>query len=86
MFIDLKELFERDDVKCPSFLENEKLMEELSDSEYSLENGVHTWKYKDEFKDIKITFDGETYIYLGFDEEGNEIYRKEINSEEGFIT
>jgi len=86
MFIDLKDLFERDKVKCPSFLENEKLMEELSNSEYSIENGIHTWKYKDDFRDIKITFDNETYIYLGFDEDGNEIYRKEINNENGFIT
>ena len=86
MLIDLKDLFERDKVKCPSFLENEKLMEELSNSEYSIENGIHTWKYKDDFRDIKITFDNETYIYLGFDEDGNEIYRKEINNENGFIT
>lgn len=86
MFIDLKDLFERDNVKCPSFLENEELMEELSNSEYSLENGIHTWKYKDAFRNIIISFDGETYNYLGFDEDGNEIYRKEINSEEGFIT
>lgn len=86
MFIDLKDLFERDNVECPSFLENEKLMEELSNSEYSLENGIHTWKYKDAFRNIMISFDGETYSYLGFDEDGNEIYRKEINSEGGFIT
>ena len=86
MAVLLSDLFSQVKVKCPNFLKEEKIMTELLDSEYSFENGIHTWKFKDKIRDIKITYDNETYVYQGFDEEGNEIYRKEINSEDSFIT
>ena len=86
MAVMLSDLFAQEGVKCPDFLKAEMIMTELLDSNYSFENKTHTWKFKDEYRDIKITFDNETYIYQGFDEDGNEIYRKEINKEDGFIT
>jgi len=86
MLIDLKDLFERDNVKCPNFLSKEKVMTELFTSEYSFKDGVHYWRYDDDFRHLELSFDGITYLYLGFDDDGNEIYRKELSEGESFIT
>ena len=86
MAVMLSDLFDQEGVKCPKFLADERIMSELLDSKYTFVRGVHTWEFKDEYRHIIITFDNEVYTYKGFDDEGNEIYIKEISKDSEYST
>lgn len=69
MFV--KDLFDKYNVICPNWLEKNSLEDDLIDSDYSVEEGLHKWKFKNEFKDILLTFDGEEFHFKAFDDEGH---------------
>ena len=66
----LKELFEKFDVKCPNWLKNKQINDDWADGKYSNENNTHKWTLDNPFQNLIITFDGETYTFRGFDDEG----------------
>lgn len=70
MFI--KDLFERDNVPCPEWLDD-YLEDEWMDSIYSFEDNVHKWQLQDSLKNLLISFDENEYRFQGFDDEGNVI-------------
>ena len=74
MFILLKELFERDNVPFPEWLSYEHLEEDWKDSKYSFERNKHIWSLKTPLKDVRITFDGNEYHFIAFDEDGNVMF------------
>ena len=74
MFILLKELFERDNVSFPEWLSHERLEEDWKDSIYSFERNKHVWSLKTPFKDVCITFDGNEYHFIAFDEDGSVMF------------
>ena len=62
IFVD--ELFKSQNIICPEWLSHADMLEnEWLDSEYTLKEGIHTWRFKNVLKDVEITFDGETYIF-----------------------
>ena len=66
----LKELFEREGLKCPEWLSNEYLEDDWKDSSYSFEEDNHIWALKTPFKNVCITFNVEEYnFYAIIDEE-----------------
>lgn len=46
----VKEFFEKYNIQCPNWLERESLEDDLIDSDYSFEDNVHKWRFKNNFK------------------------------------
>ena len=80
MFI--KDLFERDNVPCPEWLDD-YLEDEWMDSVYSFEDNVHYWKLHNPLKNVVISFDGEEYRFRGFDDSGEVMFMEQVITEEG---
>lgn len=59
----LNELFEKQSIDCPEWLKEVFLEDEWSESEYSLQDDIHTWTFKNPLQHLKICFDGETYVF-----------------------
>ena len=68
--ISIIDLFDKDNILCPEWLSNEYLEDDWKDSTYSFEDGKHTWNLETPFKKVRITFDGEEYQFLYFNEIG----------------
>ncbi len=73
MFV--KDLFERDNVDCPEWLDS-YLEDDWMNSIYSFEDNVHKWHLQDPFKNVVISFDGKEYRFQAFDDEGNVIVER----------
>ena len=58
----LKDLFIENDIDCPEWLSDIMIDDYWGDSEYSYVGDVHQWSFNDELRNVRITFDGETYI------------------------
>lgn len=82
----LTDFFKRYNVHCPEWLANEFLEEKWVDSEYSMENHIHKWVLKNTMQDLCITFDGETYCFRAFDDEGTILFRQMITEEMCLVT
>ena len=81
----LIELFDRDNILCPEWLSNEYIDDDWEESQYSFEDGKHIWRLKTPFKDVAITFDGNEYHFLAYDEEGELIFDNVSTAEEEII-
>lgn len=57
------ELFDKENINCPEWLSDELIDDYWQDAEYSLEDNVHKWTFKDELLNVLISFDGETYTF-----------------------
>lgn len=66
MFV--KDLFNKFNVDCPSWLEKDSLEDDLIESDNNFEDGVHKWRFKNDFKDILLTFDGKEFHFKAFDD------------------
>ena len=71
-FIKVKDLFARDNVECPEWLDV-YLEDDWMDSIYAFEDNVHKWQLQDSLKNLLISFDENEYRFQGFDDEGNVI-------------
>ena len=67
--ISVLELFDKDNILCPEWLSYLQLEDDWIESVYSYEDGKHTWNLKNDFKDVRITFDGEEYNFYAIDGE-----------------
>ena len=61
MFIE--ELFKKQRIQCPEWLKGTFLEDEWEDSEYSSDDKIHIWTFKNPIKHLKICFDGTTYTF-----------------------
>lgn len=77
-----KDLFERDNVECPGWL-NDYLDDDWMDSVYSFEDNVHYWKLHTPLKNVVISFDGEEYCFRGFDDNGEVMIMEQVITEIG---
>lgn len=84
MFL-LKELFEKQGLTCPEWLDV-ILDQEWEDCEYSIKDDVHTWTVDNPFQHLKITWDGKEYRFEGFDDQGELIFTEVRNKETMMIT
>ena len=78
-FIKIKDLFERDNVECPEWLDT-YLEDDWMNSIYSFKDNVHTWHLQDPLKNLLISFNGNEYTFQGFDDDGN-VIMEEIRDE-----
>lgn len=84
-FIKVKDLFARDNVECPEWLDD-YLEDDWMNSIYSFKDNVHKWHLQDPFKNVLISFDGNEYMFQGFDDEGNVIMEHIITPEYVLMT
>ena len=84
----LKVLFERDNIDCPDWLLSEQVKDDLLDSEYSNDDGIHVWTLKNEDDNLKLTFDGEEYVFSAFHEEYDDLllFKKVLTEDYGLTT
>ena len=57
----LKELFDQKNITCPEWLSDKMIDDYWQDSIYSFEDEVHKFSFKNELRNVEMTFDGETY-------------------------
>lgn len=67
--IPILELFDRDNILCPEWLSYIQLEDDWLDSVYSYEDDKHTWNLQNDFKNVRITFDGEEYNFYAIEED-----------------
>lgn len=67
----VSELFEKGNVSCPGWLQDTILDDNWKDAEYSLENNLDTWILKNDYQNLKITFDGIEFHFIGYDHQNN---------------
>ena len=77
------ELFDKDNILCPEWLSDEYLEDDWKDSTYSFVDGYHTWILENQFKNARITFNGEEYNFYGV--LNNELYPIQTITEEYWI-
>lgn len=82
----LKELFNQQNLNCPRWAEDIFLEDDWSSSEYSNEEGINKWVFKNDIKHLVITFDGDQYILEGFDSEGVLLLREVRTEDEISVT
>ncbi len=68
-FMFVKELFDKENITCPEWLSYNMIDDYWQDAEYSLEDNVHKWTFKDELRNVLITFDGERYTFGAYFED-----------------
>ncbi len=81
----LNELFARDGVTCPNWLSNVVLENEWINSHYVFEDNVHKWSFKNQFKNVLITFDNTEYHFIAYSSNG-EILCNNIITESETVT
>lgn len=82
MIMKLKDLFDKENIICPEWLSNKMIDSYWENADYSLEDNVHKWIFKDELRNTMITFDGETYIFGAYSPDGYfQVFEKETESE-----
>ena len=64
------DLFGRDGVECPEWLSDQKLEDYWLSSDYSCEDDVHLWEYRDFARWVVLSWDGTECLLRAFDEDG----------------
>jgi hypothetical protein len=81
----VKNLFMRDNVECPDWLSNEIIDDDWEFSVYSNENDKHIWKHTTPLKKVRLTYDGNSFIFEALDGNG-EVLLSEIITQDYVIS
>lgn len=65
----LKELFDKDNILLPEWLIDETIEDEWQDSNYSFNDGFHTWNLDSLFGKLRICFNGGQYIFQAYNDD-----------------
>lgn len=72
----LKELFDKDNVPFPGWLENEPLKGDWENSTYFKSENTHKWELNTPMGFQTITLENERYTFLGYDLNNQVIFEK----------
>ena len=82
----LSELFQRNNVSFPDWLSDDILPDEWENAKYFKGEDSHRWELTILSEFNSISFDGETYLFQGYDENNQLIFEREVTEEYESIT
>ena len=82
----LSELFKRNNVSFPDWLSDDILPDEWENAKYFKGEDSHRWELTILSEFNSISFDGETYLFQGYDENNQLIFEREVTEEYESIT
>jgi hypothetical protein len=77
----LKELFNRDNVPFPEWLEDEPLKGDWENSTYLKGENIHKWELNTPIGFQSITLEDEEYTFTGYDLDNRVIFEKIVTPE-----
>lgn len=84
--MNLKELFERDNVPFPEWLSDEPLKWNWENSTYLKGEKIHKWELNTPIGFQSITLEDDTYTFSGYDLNNNLIFEKVVTPEYEVVT
>ena len=82
----LSELFKRDDVPFPEWLEDEPLKWEWEDSTYLKGDKIHKWELNTPIGFQSITLEDDVYTFTGYNLNNNVVFEQVVTPESESIT
>lgn len=84
--MNLKELFDRDNVSFPEWLDDKPLKWDWENSTYLKGNNIHKWELNTLAGFQSITLENETYTFSSYDLDNNLIFEQIVTPEYESIT
>ena len=82
----LSELFKKNNVPFPDWLPDDIISDEWENAKYFKGENSHKWELTILSEFNSISFDGETYLFEGYDENNQLIFEREVTEEYESIT